>query len=201
MSIGVEIRRLKEKVGYNKSPSYEKLVELKLLINKFYLDNSFTNSELEKRKKQLSKEFSYAILNLITSFIVGLASGMYLNILNYDFILEIYLSLFAVSILSFIAYKINSKYINQHIDELDKFENELIDRLLKENIQEKFINDIKVKSDCIDRYKFCLEKIENYKNDFNNVEILKKYWNSKVIQFELEIEILKKELLKDFEEV
>lgn len=201
MSIGVEIRKLKEKFEYNKSPSYEKLIELKLLINKFYLDNSFTTSELENRKKHLSKEFSYSIYSLITSFIVGLASGMYLNILNYHFILEIYLSVFGVTILSFIAYRFSLKCINQHIDELDKFENELIDRLLKENMQEKFINDIKVKSNCIDRYKFCLEKIENYKNDFNNVEILKKYWNSKVIQFELEIEILKKELLKDFEEV
>lgn len=198
MNIELGIFKLKKEIDFIKLPSYDKLVKLKLKINKFYLENNFEIDKLEYRKKMLSNDLKNNFINLSNSFIIGISSGAYLNIINYiyrdsNFIIIVNLLVAIITIIMAIYFIKNN--INQYIDELNNFEIDLINKLLKENLKEKFLNDIKTKKDFLNKYKWYLEKAEEYKNDFDSIEDLKNEWRNKIIKLELEIKILEKELL------
>ena len=107
--------------------------EIEELYEKYEEKNMKTNRDYIIRQNRLSKEYSIGIKNIVISFIVGIASSIYVIAIDSNDITFAKAIFYFILLLLFLALCIwqNKQDVNKYANDIEQFEINLIDEILK----------------------------------------------------------------------
>lgn len=108
--------------------------EIEELYKKYEEKDMKTNRDYIIRQNRLSKDYSSGIKNIITSFIVGIASSIYVLVIdsnNIEFSKGILYTIILIIFLILCMWQ-KKQDVNKYANDIDEFEIDLIDKILKD---------------------------------------------------------------------
>ena len=147
-SITKDVYKIKKcyiKQKYMEYATYEGLKkELDKLYKEYEEKNTKTNRDYIIRQNRLSRDYFNGIKNIVTAFVIGIASSAYLDILGIINESKVEGDSVSINLVGIIGYGIllfmlwhlalffNKEGINRYANDIEQYEIDLIDKILKE---------------------------------------------------------------------